>query len=163
MVVNRDRVVIADTNIMSYAFKRSPILKQYDRLLVGREICIAFVTVGELHKWAEAGGWGAKRRLELRLFLDRYQVIPCTPGIPELFARIIVERKRAGEPMMADDAWIAATCLFHNLPLVTHDKNFLRLKGLRVISANPEVALLQAAERAGSSPLAMDMECRCGV
>lgn len=99
MVVNRDRVVVADTNIMSYAFKRSPIMKQYDRLLVGREIRIAFVTLAELHEWAEGGGWGPKRRLELRLFLDRYHVIPCTPGIPELFARIMVERKRAGEPM----------------------------------------------------------------
>jgi predicted nucleic acid-binding protein len=163
MVVNRDRVVIADTNIMSYAFKRLPIAKQYDRLLAGREVRIAFVTLAEMHEWAEAGGWGARRRLDLRLFLDRYQVIPCTPGIPELFARILVERKRAGEPMLADDAWIAATSLFHHLPLVTHDKNFLRLEGLRVISANPEIALLQAAESAGRTPLAMDMHCRCGV
>jgi len=29
MVVNRDRVVIADTNIVSYAFKRLPLGERY--------------------------------------------------------------------------------------------------------------------------------------
>jgi hypothetical protein len=29
MVVNRDRVVIADTNIISYAFKSEPLVERY--------------------------------------------------------------------------------------------------------------------------------------
>jgi predicted nucleic acid-binding protein len=161
MVVNRERVVIADTNIISYAFKRVPLAQQYSRLLIGREIRISFVTVGELHRWAEKNGWGARRRLELRLFLARFPVIPCTPGIPELYAQIMVERERAGEPILSHDAWIAATAMFHDFPLVTHDANILKTRGVRVISANPEVALLKAANITGRTPLDMDARCNC--
>jgi predicted nucleic acid-binding protein len=160
MVVNRDRVVMADTNIISYAFKRVPLAQQYSQLLIGREIRISVVTVGELHRWAEKNGWGVRRRLELRLFLSRFPVIPCTPGIPELFAKIMVERERAGEPILSHDAWIVATAVFHD-SLVTHDANILKTKGVRVISANPEVALLQAASNAGRTSLDVDPRCAC--
>ena len=88
-------------------------------------------------------------------------MIPCTAGIPELFAKVIVERERAGRPLLRDDAWIAATALHHQLPLVTHDANFLGTEGLRVISANLEVIALQTLS-GGYRPLDMDMQCRCG-
>jgi tRNA(fMet)-specific endonuclease VapC len=161
MVVNRDRVVIADTNIISYAFKRLPLGARYSRLLTGREVRVSFTTVAELHTWAEKGSWGARRRLDMKLFLARFPMIPCTAGIPELFAKISVERERSGRPMLPDDAWIAATALHHDLPLITHDANFLGTEGLRVISTNPEVIALQAAT-GGYRPLDMDMQCRCG-
>ena len=161
MVVNRDRVVIADTNIISYALKRQPLAESYSRLLIGREVRVSFTTIAELHRWAEKDAWGARRRLELKVFLSRFPMIPCTAGIPELFAKVIVERERAGRPMLRDDAWIAATALHHQLPLVTHDANFLGTKGLRVISANAEVVALQTLS-GGYRPLDMDMQCRCG-
>jgi predicted nucleic acid-binding protein len=161
MVVNRDRVVVADTNIISYAFKRQPLAATYNRLLVGREVRVTFTTVAELHRWAEKDSWGSRRRLDLKLFLARFPMIPCTAGIPELFAKIIVDRQRAGRPMLRDDAWIAATAMYHDLPLATHDSNFLNTEGLRVISANPEIIALQTLS-SGHKPLDMDMQCRCG-
>lgn len=160
MVVNRDRVVLADTNIISYAFKRLPQAAPYNRLLIGREVRVSFTTVAELHRWAEKGTWGSRRRRELRTFLARFPMIPCTTGIPELFAKITVERERAGRPILRDDAWIAATAMHHDLPLVTHDSNFLSTEGLRVISANPEIIALQALPNA-HGPLDMDAQCRC--
>ncbi|MEJ0040454.1 MAG: hypothetical protein WDO68_31270 [Gammaproteobacteria bacterium] len=48
MVVSRDRVVVADTNIISYAFKRQPLAERYSRRLIGREVRISFTTVAEL-------------------------------------------------------------------------------------------------------------------
>ena len=161
MVVSGDRVVMADTNIISYAFKRQPLAERYSRLLIGREVRISFTTVGELQRWAEKDAWGERRRLDLKLFLARFPMIPCTAGIPERFAKVIVERDRAGRPILRDDAWIAATALHHDLPLVTHDTNFLGTEGLRVISANPEVIALQTASE-GYRPLDMELQCRCG-
>ena len=129
MVVNRDRIVIADTNIISYVFKREPLGTRYNQLLTGREIRLSFVTVAELNSWAEDNNWGARRRLELRTFLSRFPMIPCTTGIPELFAKIMAARNRAGRPMLPDDAWIAATAILHDYQLATHDANFLATEG----------------------------------
>lgn len=162
MVVNRDRVVIADTNIISYVFKRQPLGSQYNHMLAGREVRLAFVTVAELNSWAEDNNWGARRRLELRTFLSRFPMIPCTAGIPELFAKIMAARDRTGRPMLPDDAWIAATAMHHDLPVATHDANFLGTEGLRVISANPEVLALQSLPYGGGGPLDMEAQCRCG-
>ena len=161
MVVARDRVVVADTNIISYVFKRQPLGTLYNQLLIGREVRLSFVTIAELHSWAESGQWGARRRLDLRILLSRFPVIPCTAGIPELFAKITAERERAGRPMAPDDAWIAATAIHHDIPLVTHDENFLNTNGLRILSVNPEIIALRTAT-AGRGPLEMDLHCRCG-
>ena len=160
MVVNRDRVVIADTNIISYVFKRQPLGTRYNHLLIGREVRLSFVTVAELNSWAEDNNWGARRRLELRTFLSRFPMIPCTTGIPERFAKVMAARQRAGRPMLPDDAWIAATAIHHGLSLATHDANFLGTEGLRVISANPEVIALQSVPH-GQGPLDMEVQCRC--
>jgi len=161
MVVNRNRVVVADTNIMSHVFKRQPLGSTYNHLLIGREVRLSFVTVAELNSWAEDNNWGSRRRLELRTFLSRFPMIPCTAGIPELFAKIMAVRQRVGRPMLPDDAWIAATAIHHDLPLATHDANFLNTEGLRVISANPEIIALQTLSHT-RGPLDMDMQCRCG-
>ncbi len=109
----------------------------------------------------ESGQWGARRRLDLRILLSRFPVIRCTPGVPELFAKVTAERERAGGRMTPDDAWIAATAIHHDIPLVTHDENFLNTNGLRIHSVNPEIIALRTAIE-GRGPLEMDLHCRCG-
>jgi predicted nucleic acid-binding protein len=64
------RIVIADTNVVSYSLKGNPLAFEYERLLAGYEIHIAFVTIAELNFWAEKPEWGARRRLQLRRALD---------------------------------------------------------------------------------------------
>jgi predicted nucleic acid-binding protein len=53
MVPGMARVAIADTNVVSYDLKDDPLAFEYERLLAGYEVHMAFVSVAELHFWAE--------------------------------------------------------------------------------------------------------------
>ena len=51
------------------------------------------------------------------------------------WAQVRVERQSAGRAISPQDAWIAATALRHDLPLVTHNiKDFLGISNLRLIT-----------------------------
>jgi predicted nucleic acid-binding protein len=44
--------------------------------LVGHEICVSFVAVGELARWAEKRRWGERARGELMRWLGATIVLP---------------------------------------------------------------------------------------
>ena len=129
-----DGGIIADTNIVSYLMKGTELGQRYKPHLAGKVVGIAFVTVAEMHYGAERNGWGEKRRQQLEGHLKNFVVLPYNNEIAKVYARVVVERERAGRPISWPDAWIAATALWHRLPLVTHDGDFSGITGLHVIT-----------------------------
>lgn len=107
--------------------------QRYKRHLAGKIVGIVFVTVGEMHYGAEKNGWGEKRRLQLEEHLKNFVVLPYNNEIAKVYARIVVERERIGRPIDWPDAWIAATALWHHIPLVSHDGDFADIIGLDLI------------------------------
>lgn len=126
--------VIADTNVVSYLMKGIPLGQSYKRHLAGKVVGIVFVTVAELYYGAERNNWGEKKRKQLEEHLKNFVVLPYNNEIAKVYARIVVERERVGSRINWPDAWIAATALWHNLPLVTHDQDFSGISGLRLIT-----------------------------
>jgi tRNA(fMet)-specific endonuclease VapC len=51
----------------------------------------------------------------------------------EQYARIFAQLKRAGTPVPANDLWIAAIVLQHNLRLITRDGHFERIPQLLLL------------------------------
>ncbi len=49
------------------------------------------------------------------------------------YAAIGLELKRIGKPIPANDLWIAALCRQHALPLVSRDRHFDLVRGIRRI------------------------------
>jgi predicted nucleic acid-binding protein len=128
--------VIADTNIVSYLMKGTELGRRYKPHLAGKIVGIVFVTVAEMHYGAEKNGWGEKRRLQLEEHLKNFVVLPYNNEIAKVYARVVVERERIGRPISWPDAWIAATALWHRIPLVSHDGDFVEIKGLELIREN---------------------------
>ncbi len=128
--------VIADTNVVSYLMKGAPLGQSYKRHLAGKVVGIVFVTVAELYYGAERNNWGEKRRKQLEEHLKNFVVLPYNNEIARVYARVVIECERNGRSISFPDAWIAATALWHNLPLVTHDLDFLGISGLQVITEN---------------------------
>jgi predicted nucleic acid-binding protein len=106
-----------------------------DRLL-GLRPAVAFVTVGELHRGAVHARWGQRRTQELRRWLDRVLLLPADRTVARRWGEITGRALRAGRPLPANDAWIAACCLSYGAPLATlNNRDFAAIAGLRVLSA----------------------------
>src|ERR1700751_5740748 len=113
------RTLLLDTNIVSYLFKQAPQTKLYEHHLRDSRLAISFITVGELYRWAIVRDWGTKRRLDLEERLRNYVVIPFDVELCKRWAEVT---SMHGPAISESDAWIAATALRHNIPLVSHNK-----------------------------------------
>ena len=98
-------------------------------------MAIAFQTLAELQYWAQKNNWGRRRRADLSLHLERYDIVLCDERTCSLWAHVKAERDTRGRPIHPEDAWIAAVALDLGCPLITHDAgDFADIPGLRVIS-----------------------------
>lgn len=131
--------IILDTNIVSYLMKGGPLAEAYASHVEGRLLAIAFITVGEMYFGAESKNWGEQKRRELETTLRNFVVIPYDQEIARCYGRLMAERKRNGQPIDPNDAWIAACAARHAVPLVTHNaKDFEGISTLTVITERKE-------------------------
>jgi len=128
-------VVLLDTNVVSYLFKGDTRAAAYGPLLQGHRLAISFVTVAELFEWAALRQWGEMRISRLEQALATYVVIPVDVELCRVWGRIRAQQQNAGRMIASQDAWIAATALRHELPLVTHNpRDFCDIPGIDVRS-----------------------------
>ena len=127
--------VIVDTDVISYTFKQDSRHVNYRPHLDDRILIASFMTIAELDFWAESHDWGARKRAELKVFLEPYVVIESDRELCRMWAAITDQVRRGGRKIQTGDAWIAATALLYNLPLVTHNAaDYVGIAGLTVIS-----------------------------
>ena len=67
-------LVVVDTDVVSFRFKKDTRARHYRRHLVGHVPVIAFMTLAQLHAWALERRWGPGRRAELARHLEQYEV-----------------------------------------------------------------------------------------
>jgi predicted nucleic acid-binding protein len=155
---------IIDTNVLSYGIEAAPLAFTYARLLAAYDVRISFITSGECRYGVEKRRWSQRRRIELEILLEKYPVVPYSPGMDVVYARIMAEREHEGRPMNASDAWIAATAIYHDAPLATHDSDFLHTRGLKLImAAQGELRALPRLSPGARAARPLDMNCRCGL
>ena len=132
--------VLADTNVVSYLFLGSPLADDYRQLLAEMSVSVSFVTVGEMQFGAEIRCWSDARRNGLDRFLEDYPVAGYAIGMEKTYARVSSDCRRAGRALDWRDAWICTQALWFGVPLVTHDRDFMGIAGLKIISLlNPEI------------------------
>ena len=157
-------VAVLDTDVASYVMKGVPIAWEYLTLLHGYQPGIAFITAAELRFGAERRDWGTRRRLRLDLFLQECLILPHEEGMARVYANVMANRERVGRRLEKADGWIATTAIYHKVPLVTHDSDFVGTPGLRIITASTEARAAQLRlPVVGQRPLNLDMRCQCGL
>ena len=94
------------------------------------------MTLAELYVWPLQHRWGAARREELSCYLRQYAVYDSDDDLCRLWAEVTARAVRGGRPIEAADAWIAATALALDAPLVTNNpEDFAGVEGLTVLSS----------------------------
>lgn len=131
--VRPDRVVV-DTSVVSYLLKGHSLAPWYATFLKGKLLGLSFMSLAELYRWPIERGWGERKVLELRELLLRYVLLLPDDETCREWARVM---GRKGRPISVADAWIAATAIQHQCPLVTHNpRHFQGISGLGVVTAD---------------------------
>ena len=129
---------VVDTDVLSYIFKHDTRAPFYQAQLIGVAPVLSFMTVAELDAWALRRRWGPPRIGRLEQFLSHFQVILPDRDLCRRWAEVTEACRRAGRPIQATDAWVAATALHLGAPLLTHNRaDYAGVPGLSVISAAP--------------------------
>lgn len=129
-------LALVDTDVLSFLFKGSPSSIPYRQALAGTSLIVSFQTFAELSYWTLKRNWGQARIRQLADFLRGVQVVHTSPKLASRWAAVRHLVERQGQVIAIGDAWIAATALELNLPLVTHNaRDYRVVAGLRVLSA----------------------------
>ena len=129
--------VVVDTDVVSFLLKDDTRAQVYRSRLENKTLVLSFMTVAELYQWAYLRNWGEQRQARLEERLRAFVIAPYDDRLCRTWAMICVERQRLGQPISVQDAWIAATALRHDVPLVTHNRHdFTPITGLTIISAS---------------------------
>jgi tRNA(fMet)-specific endonuclease VapC len=124
---------LLDSDICIFLMKRkSPrVLARVERLA---PVCaIPFIVYGELRFGQVSSQHPDAAGADLAALLDALQVLPLPLEAADRYGEVRAELARRGEPIGANDTWIAAHALAANLTLVTNnEREFKRVAGLRV-------------------------------
>jgi toxin FitB len=126
--------VVLDTDVASLLWRGQ--LEPADRQkLLGRTPTLAFATVAEFWQGAYKRNWGQQEIARLKGYYEKFELIPCDFDVVKTWGKLSGLAMAAGTPVPANDCWIAACCVSHDYPLLTHDKHFRVLEqyGLRLL------------------------------
>src|ERR1035438_697755 len=113
---------IVDTDVASMLFKGDTRVVAFQPHITGRLLGISFMTLAELERWPLERDWGQRRKLDLAQHLTRYVVLPASRELCAKWAQVSFAAKRKGHPIQTADAWIAASALYYQGPLVTNNR-----------------------------------------
>jgi tRNA(fMet)-specific endonuclease VapC len=113
--------------------RRDPLTALYKPHLANHPLAISFMTLAELYEGASRGDWGAERRRHLEEIPDLFVVIMPDANLCARWGEVRWMRRR--QPISGEDAWIAATAIEYDCPLVTHNaRDFRDIPGLTIIT-----------------------------
>jgi tRNA(fMet)-specific endonuclease VapC len=124
---------LLDTNTASYIIKGTfPRVRERLLKVPMAEVGISVITEAELRFGVARLPEATQLKTVVEEFLLRVESLPWTSAAAQQYARIRATLEREGEPMGNLDMMIAAQALAAEAVLVTHDRVFRRVKGLKV-------------------------------
>jgi len=123
---------LLDTNAAIALLKGDPALEKI--LEHETSISISVVAVGELYYGAQKSHRVAENLESVEKLADHCQVLSCDLEVARWFGRIKNRLRAKGRPIPINDLWIVATAFSHELTLLTDDRHFTEVGGVRLKS-----------------------------
>jgi tRNA(fMet)-specific endonuclease VapC len=123
--------VILDTNALSAAADDDPGVEA----LLGRadQMVLPVIVLGEYRHGIAQSRHRANYEDWLAGLLHDCMVFDIQEPTTHYYAEITLELKRKGKPIPTNDIWIAALCRQHSLPLLSRDRHFDLVAGVKRI------------------------------
>ncbi|HMJ26119.1 MAG TPA: PIN domain-containing protein [Pyrinomonadaceae bacterium] len=127
--------VVVDTDVVSFLYKQDDRGAFYPPYLANQLPIISLMTLAEMERWTLAANWGELKRQHLMKHLRRYTVYPVSALLCRKWAEVVDGARRRGRSIATSDAWIAASAMLLDVPLLTHNAgDFESEPGLNMIS-----------------------------
>jgi tRNA(fMet)-specific endonuclease VapC len=124
--------VIVDTNALSAIADDAPGI--VEALSQASSAAIPVVVLGEYR----FGVAQSRRRVDLERWLHAhlpsYTILNITDATTGYYAELRLELRRAGRPIPSNDVWIAALSRQHHMPVLSRDRHFDAISGLRRVT-----------------------------
>ncbi len=123
---------LLDTDICSAYLKGNPAV--WNRFMqFSGGLHISAITFAELEVWASRAGAPQRRRQAIDELLGDVVLLNVDASVAKLFGQLQAQLLDRGTPAPAMDLLIAATAMFYNLTLVTHNaQDFANIPDLRM-------------------------------
>lgn len=123
--------MILDTNALSAVADGDSALEPFLRR--SAELSVPVIVLGEYRY----GIWQSRERERYEQWLieaiPNYRILSIDEETSVHYASVRTEAKKAGTPIPSNDVWIAALCRQHALPILSRDRHFDAVAGLKRI------------------------------
>lgn len=124
--------MILDTNALSAAAEREP--SALEVVARAERVAIPVIVLGEYRLGIAQSRHRVSYENWLRQWTAAVSVLDIDDDTTHSYAAIGLELKKKGKPIPANDLWIAALCRQYSLPLLSRDRHFDFVSGLRRIN-----------------------------
>ena len=124
-----------DTNTLIYFMKNKPpvVREKINQMLGKHELCMSFITYGELLKGAYGSQNPNKARQDFENLAKLIPVLPSHPKMTDYYGKWANIFKLKGTPIGNNDLWIASHALAVGAVVVTrNNREFDRISELKV-------------------------------
>jgi tRNA(fMet)-specific endonuclease VapC len=123
--------MILDTNALSAAADDDPGVVAL--LARAEQMVLSVIVLGEYRHGIAQSRYRASYESWLAGLLHDCVVLDVQEPTTHYYAEISLELKRKGNPIPTNDIWIAALCRQHSLPLLSRDRHFDLVAGIKRI------------------------------
>ena len=124
---------LLDTNIVSYFLKaKFPAIRHHMERATLKTIAISVIAQAEVLYGLERISATPMQRATAENFFAKITVLSWDPLAARSYAVLRTVQERKGRPLSTEDMLIAAQALAADLTLVTHDRAFSFIDGLRI-------------------------------
>lgn len=127
---------LVDTNHWSYILKEKlSVIDRVNNLSPKDSLLMSVITQGELLAGVNLIPNLKRRDNLLKIYeeiFDSTIILPIDSQVAKEYSKIFFQLRKDGKPISTNDIWIAATAKTHKLVIVTNDKHFDFIKGIKV-------------------------------